>query len=156
MKKLSLNSKKIAKGLRRRWKNGREFYCTNALVKTELVRDWIPPHFLSSGEDVHLSRHIINKGYKTILLEEHYVKHHGIQGLRSAKKKSWHYSGIRLLKYTSVTTKWLVRRFITSPLRGFYIGVKLREPRVIPYIILSDFYSLKGWLQWNKYIVWRR
>jgi len=62
LKKYAYSSRKIAEGLRRKWVEERGIYCTNTLVRTELVRDWFPPSFLSSGEDAHLSKHIINKG----------------------------------------------------------------------------------------------
>jgi hypothetical protein len=55
-----------------------------------------------------------------------------------------------------MTTRKLIRRFLTSPLRGLYIGIKLKEAMIIPYMVLYDFYSLKGWLQWSKYLVWKR
>lgn len=153
LKKLFLQSPKIAMSIRRKWVSEHWVPCTNTLVKTELVRDWSPPGFLSAGEDAHLSEHIRSKRYRIILLQNCHVKHYG---LKDAKKKLWYCSGARLLKHTPITTKRLVRRFFTSPLRGIYIGFKVREAMAIPYIMLSDFYSLKGWLCWNKYIVWKR
>jgi len=157
VKKFSYSSRRIAESLGRKWILEREINCTNTLVRTRLVRDWLPPSFLSSSEDVHLSRHIISKGYNTIILRNRHVKHHGIFGLKSTRKKLWHYSGMRLVRYTpTTTTRKLIRRLLISPLRGLYVGIKLKEAMVVPYIILSDFYSLKGWLQWNKYLVWKR
>jgi glycosyltransferase involved in cell wall biosynthesis len=157
LKKFSYNSRRITESLGRKWILERGINCTNTLIRTRLVRDWLPPSFLSSSEDVHLSRHITSKGYNTIILREHYVIHHGIFGLKSTKKKLWHYSGMRLVRYTPIiTTRKLIRRLLISPLRGFYVSIKLKEAMVIPYIILSDFYSLKGWLRWNKYLVWKR
>jgi len=156
LKKLSYSSRRIAESLGRKWIVGRGIYCTNTLVRTKLVRDWLPPSFLSSGEDAHLSKHINSKGYNTILLYNHYVRHHGIFGLKNTRKNLWHYSGVRLVRYTPITTRKLIRRFLTSPLRGLYIGIKLKEAMIIPYMILYDFYSLKGWLQWSKYLVWKR
>jgi glycosyltransferase involved in cell wall biosynthesis len=157
LKKLSYSSRRIAESLGRKWILERGIYCTNTLVRTRLVKDWLPPSFISSGEDAHLSSHIISKGYNTIVLRDHYVIHHGVLGLKSTKKKLWHYSGMRLVRYTpTITTRKLIRRLLISQLRGLYISIKLKEAMVIPYIILSDFYSLKGWLQWNKYLVWKR
>lgn len=156
LKKFAYNSSKITKELKRNWESDRGIYCSNTFVKTSLVRDWYPPSFLSSGEDAHLSRHIITKGYKTILLWDNYVIHWGIYGFKNAKKKLWHYSGIRLIKYPPMTTKKLIRKFLTSPLKGIYMGIRLKESMIIPYVILSDFYSLKGWLKWNNYRVWQR
>lgn len=150
LKKLFLQSPKIAISIRRKWVSEYWVPCTNTLVKTELVRDWSPPSFLSAGEDAHLSKHIMSKGYRVVLLQNYHVKHYGLHGLKGAKKKQWYCSSARLLKHTPITTKRLVRRFLISPLRGLYIGFKVGEDMVIPYIILSDFYSLKGWLCWNK------
>jgi len=100
LKKLYYSSRRIAESLGRRWIVGRGIYCTNTLVRTKLVKDWLPPSFLSSGEDAHLSKHINSKGYNTILLYNHYVRHHGIFGLKSTRKNLWHYSGVRLVRYT--------------------------------------------------------
>lgn len=156
LQKFSLYGHKMALDLRREWKIGLAFYLSNTLIRTNLVRDWSPPKFLSSGEDAHLSRHISNKRKVIIVLNDLCSKHHGKWGLRSAKKKVWHYSGVRLVGYTNLTTKILIRRLLISPLKGLYMSFRLKEPFILPYLILSEFYYLKGWLQWNKHIVWKR
>ena len=156
LRKFSLYTRKMAFDLRREWKVGRGIYLSNTIIYTNLVKDWSPPRFLSSGEDAHLSRHISNQGYDVIFLRNLQVEHHGKWGVYSAKKNLWHYSGIRLIRYTDTTTIKLIRRFLTSPLKGLYASLRLREPFIIPYLILSEYYNLMGWLQWNKNIVWKR
>lgn len=159
LKKLSCSSREITQSLRKPWIILRRIYCTNTLIRTSIVKDWDPPSFLSSGEDIHLSKHIIDKGYEIILLYNYYVKHHGRWGLNSSRKNLWHYAGLRILKmlgYINITTTKLVKRFFFSFLKGIYISIKLKEPLALCYLILSDLYRLKGWIEWNKYLVWRR
>lgn len=131
-------------------------YMSNTLVRTNIVRDWSPPSFISSGEDLHLSQHIINKGYRIIRLKELHLKHHGQWGLSYAKKELWHSSGARLVGYPRLTTKTLTRKFFTSPLNGLLASLRLKEPYIMPYIIISEFHRLKGWMQWNKHRVLKR
>jgi glycosyltransferase involved in cell wall biosynthesis len=131
-------------------------YLSNTLVRTNLVRDWSPPSFISSGEDMHLSQYITKKGYTMIILNELHVKHHGQWGLSNAEKDLWHYSGARLVGYPRLTTRRLARKLCTSPLNGALASLKLKEPLIMPYMTLSEFYRLKGWLQWNKYRVLKR
>jgi len=156
LKKFFLSTQDIAKSLKRRWVSEWWVNCANTLIKTELVKDWLPPSFISAGEDAHLSKHILSKGYKVVLIQGMYVKHYGLRGLKSAQKKLWYCSNERLLRNTNITTKILLRRFFFSPLRGLYVSIKLKEAMVIPYTILSDIYALKGWLRWNKYVMWKR
>jgi len=156
LKKFSLYSPKMASEFKREWKVGRRIYLSNTLIATDLVRDWSPSILISAGEDEHLSRHILKKGYDTILLDNLYVNHYGKWGVFSAKKNLWLNSGARLLGYQSFTVTNLIRRFFTSPFKGMYACIKLKEPLILPYLILSDFYNLKGWIQWNKYVIWKR
>lgn len=156
LSKYSLDARKMARSLGREWKVGRAIYLSNTLIRTHLVRDWSPPAYLCSGEDAHLSKHMSERQHVSTILNDLRVKHHGKWGLRSVKKNLWHYSGVRLVRYTDLTTKRLVRRFFTSPLKGFYACLRLREPLIMPYLILSEFYYLKGWLQWDKYYLWKR
>ncbi len=40
----------------------------NTIIKTELVKDWVPPPTLSSYEDYDLTQHILGKGYDWIVI----------------------------------------------------------------------------------------
>jgi glycosyltransferase involved in cell wall biosynthesis len=131
-------------------------YMSNTLVRTSLVRDWSPPSIVSSGEDVHLSHHIANKGHNIVFLDKLRVKHHGKWGFSYAKKDLWHYSGARLVGYANLKTGRLFRQFCMSPLNGLAASIRLREPFIMPYMILSKFYCLKGWLQWKRYRLLKR
>lgn len=131
-------------------------YLSNTMVRTSLVKDWSPPSIISSSEDVHLSHHIANKGHSMILLDELHVKHHGKWGFRYAKKDQWHYSGARLVGYANLKTGRLIRQLYVSPLNGFTASMRLREPFIMPYMILSKFYCLKGWLQWKRHRLLKR
>jgi len=156
LRKYSLYARKMAQELRREWKVGRAIYLSNTLIHTRLVKDWSPPRYVTSYEDALLSWHILDKGHVCLILYNLHVKHHGKWGLRSGKKNLWHYSGARFIGHTDFATKRLIRRLLFSPLKGFYACIRLREPLILLYVILSEFYCLKGWLQWDKHIIWKR
>lgn len=42
------------------------FNTNNSLIRTELVKDWIPSIGLNCYEDLDMGRHIMNKGYKIL------------------------------------------------------------------------------------------
>lgn len=43
--------------------------CThNTLIKTDLVKDWIPPSNLSAWEDYSITQHILKKGYSWVVI----------------------------------------------------------------------------------------
>jgi len=126
-------------------------YLTNTLIRTSIVKDWVPPLFLTSGEDAHLSSYILAKGYKVKILYDLPVNHHGKWDLVSIKKKSWHYSGARLARYPIIKTKSLILNLFKSPFKGIYLSFKLNEPKNFFYEILSNYYILKGWLCWSKF-----
>lgn len=41
---------------------------SNSIIKTDLIRDWIPSEKLTCFEDWEIGRHIMNKGYKAIFV----------------------------------------------------------------------------------------
>jgi glycosyltransferase involved in cell wall biosynthesis len=131
-------------------------YLSNTILRTSLVKDWSPSKKISASEDMHLSRHVTNKGYSITILNELYVKHHGRWGFTDAEKILWHYSGARLVGVNNVTTKQLIRRLFSSPLYGLLTSFRLKEPQITPYIIFYSLINLKGWLQWDKYRVLKR
>jgi glycosyltransferase involved in cell wall biosynthesis len=46
----------------------KRFMTSNAVIKTELVRDWRPKPSYSGCEDWHLTNHILNKNYTVVIL----------------------------------------------------------------------------------------
>ena len=57
-------------------KLGERGFTHNTLIRTELVRDWIPPLNLSAWEDYSLTQHILSKGYqwKTVPTKSNHEK----------------------------------------------------------------------------------
>lgn len=63
-------------------KLGERGFTHNTLMKTDLVKDWMPPEDLSAWEDYDLTRHILKKGYS-------WMKVSTESGHRGSWKRSW-------------------------------------------------------------------
>ena len=127
---------------------------TNTLIRRVLVEDWDPPSWVGSGEDAYISKHIIAKGFKTVMSNDLYLNHHGDWDLiRSIRKRLWHSAGMRISNYGDYTIRFLLRRWAVSLLRGLYGTYVMRNPLFLVYEFLLSFYTIKGWLKWNKYLL---
>ena len=132
----------------------RGVYLHNTLIRKSVVEDWIPPSWLCSGEDAHISSHIHSKGYETVRVSNVVVDHYINQDLfKSAKKRLWHAAGMRVARYGNLSLGLLLRRWGVSIFRGLYITLKMENPLFFIYEILYSYYTIRGWLKWNKYLL---
>lgn len=72
-------------------KIGDRGFTHNTLIKTDLVRDWIPPKDLSAWEDYDLTTHILKKGYSWIKVSTD--SRHNNSFKRVWKNAQWGISG---------------------------------------------------------------
>lgn len=122
--------------------HGQRLMSSNMLIKTDLVKDWIPDRDVSGCEDLSLTNHIHSKGFKCLIVPLH-VKH----------KRSW--------SKVKSNGLWYARGYVRvmGKLGGFKQLVKtvlascnhlLLLPfnfRLSAYTIYQNFYSSLGFVK---------
>ena len=121
-------------------KHGDRFNTNNCLIKTELVKDWIPSYGKNCYEDLDLGNHIIDKGYKVIFIPSTAIHYKGWGEL----KRSALWAGYRYREAYPENNhlKEYIRR-ILSPFKSIILrGI----PSTI-YVIYRNFWFVVGLLK---------
>lgn len=121
-------------------KYGERFNTNNCLIKTELVKDWIPIYGLNCYEDLDLGNHIMKKNYKILFVPSTAIHDKGWKGLR----RSALWAGYRWVEaYPNNSKMWEYVRRILSP---FKILLLNGVPSSI-YIIYRNFWFIIGMIK---------
>jgi len=140
--------------------------CTANLIRRELVADWTPPPYLQALEDFHLTQHL--KAKRKIWLQiPHYILHLSF-GEDMKKRWCWNAAGTRMIQVMGLGHRlpfgwrssnmlsflfWRVTRILAIPELYKRYG---EDARIILFEVLRQFYTLKGYLQYNRFLETRR
>ncbi len=118
--------------------------CT--LIRTELLKDWVPPTGVDAGEDVLIGRHITGKGYKWLIANDVEFYHEPVSSNRlipfgETKHALWHGRGCSRIGFyrTKDAFKILAHTFTQT-----LDAVRLRCPEVIPSIFFTNLGLVLG------------
>ena len=119
------------------------FYTNNTLIKTSLVKDWIGDLNASGFEDLSLTRHIQNKGFKCCRIKTPFLSFHD-------------YSWIKVLRNT---TKWRNGYFYCMGLRMFIIRLIKMNAHLIKTFLMYPvniryirFWVFQSWINISSII----
>lgn len=116
-------------------KSGERFNTSNCLIKTELVKNWIPTYGLNCYEDLDIGNHIMQQNKKILFVPSTAIHNKGWK----ETKRSAEWAGYRFKEaYKDVKKEYLKR--ITSPFRALILkGL----PSAI-YISYKNFWFIIG------------
>ena len=140
--------------------------CTANVIRRDLLRDWNPPSKLEALEDFHMTQHLADQG-KLWLQIPHYVLHLSF-GEDMRKRWLWNAAGTRMIKELGLGDKMQFGWQATSNLQ--YLLMRLfrllalpvtykrygRNARLILFELNRQWYTLKGYFQYDRYLETRR
>jgi glycosyltransferase involved in cell wall biosynthesis len=127
-------------------------YTHNTIIKTALCKDWRLPADISVFEDQLLLWHIVNKGYKWKIVQELSAQHYPYENLKEyLRKVRWRTAGGRAIGMLNYSLKQILCDFLISLYIALKASVNLKEPRILPYILLLNFAGIQGYFNWIKY-----
>ena len=112
----------------------------NTLIKTSLVKDWVPPPNISGSEDWHLTNHIKKKNYTCVVAPTNSFHRSSWKKVRS--NAIWHGHSYKLLK-GSFPLRFVGLRFGAILKHLFMLPFR---PRLSYYTIHQNYFVLKGCL----------
>jgi len=123
--------------------------CThNTLIRTELVKDWVPPQNLSAWEDYSLTQHILNKGYRWVVIPT--KSHHTKSWKNIWKNIFW---GIKGENEFFPSRKHNLIRIIKMMARMFRAIISTKKHwRVKIYLVFGYIGRI---FAYTKYFIWR-
>jgi len=129
-------------------------YTHNTIIRLDACKDWKPSADFPVFEDQVLLWHIVKNGYKWKITREITVPHFSYRNLTEhLRKYRWRVAGQRLVGLTILSSRQLL---FTHIIKRFAMSCKsclaVKDPRVIPYVLLLHFAYLDGYLRWNKYV----
>lgn len=127
-----------------KWGRG---YSNNALIKTELVRDWMPSNAkLQANEDLELTKYIQRKGYQWLRIP---VAAYHLRSWNKIRRNGfWHG---KTLRYVSIYTprehaEWILRSAVYF-VRCFLDHFKLKLSWRVRYIhMYQTFFVILGYI----------
>jgi len=129
-----------------------------AILRTDIVKDWQPPLYLSAHEVLSLTQHILNKGYLWVEIAEPAIHlkelEYGTGIRRHVKQGLWMGGNARIL---GIPKKLFFLEIFTRLLLGVpYRILTIRDPvKVLNYASYYIGYLI-GYLNPHKYRVWKR
>ena len=126
-------------------KLGERGFTHNALIKTELVRDWNPPENLSSWEDYDLTTHILKKGYSWLRVPTESM--HRNSWKKTWKNAQWGISGRkRYYPYRKDSVVQIIRKTIWIIRVVFSMKMNWREKIFRVYFSIATIWAHMKWL----------
>lgn len=121
-------------------KPGERFNTNNCLIKTELVKDWMPSYGTNCYEDLDLGNHLMKKGYKVLFIPCTAIHFKGWKGLR----RSALWAGYRFTEGYPEINKFreIVRRLIAP-----FKVLLLRGVPASIYAFYRNFWFLIGMIK---------
>ena len=121
-------------------KYGERFNTNNCLIKTELVKDWVPSYGINCYEDLDFGNHIIDKGYKVLFIPSTAIHHKGWGGL----KRSALWAGYRWVEGYQNSNK--IREYIRRIFAPFLVMI-LKGIPVSIYVFYRNFWFIIGMIK---------
>lgn len=119
----------------------KRFMTSNAVIKTELVRDWNPPPSYSGCEDWDLTNHIHKKGHCAVIISLNVEHYRDWKKVRS--NSQWFSKAYISIFGKRQAVKHLMK--VTGALGKYLLRLPL-EPRKSAYVIYSNLFLMKGLL----------
>jgi glycosyltransferase involved in cell wall biosynthesis len=122
-------------------------YTHNTMIKTELVKDWIPPKEVNAYEDYLLTQHIIQKGYKCFKIPVISFHNHSSS---TWKEATWAGAGAKCTGYyKNIFTP--LKYLITSIYGGLKRTIRTKKGSFLKIAIIKGFGNIWGYLRSDKY-----
>jgi hypothetical protein len=103
-------------------------------------------------EDQLLLWHIVSKGYKWKIVQELSVQHYSYENLKEhLRKVRWRTAGGRAIGMLNHSLKQILCDSLISLYIALKASVNLKEPRILPYVLLLNFAGIQGYFNWIKY-----
>jgi glycosyltransferase involved in cell wall biosynthesis len=139
-------------------------YTYNTVLKTDIVRDFDPPHIIHSWEDFLMTQHVIRKGYKWLETSQVQVTHYRdaemsyLSELRTYfLRAKWDGAGDRLVHINQSSVGWPVANQLLNSSRSILysliIAIIVLDPRILPFRFLGRVGYLSGFLSPRKNMV---
>jgi glycosyltransferase involved in cell wall biosynthesis len=139
-------------------------YTYNTVLKTDIVRDFDPPHTVHSWEDFLMTQHVIRKGYKWLEVNQVQVTHYRdadrsyLSELRRyVLRAKWDGAGDRLVHTHQSSSGWLIANQLLNSsrtiLHSLIIAIVVLDPRILPFRFFGQVGYLSGLLSPRKNMV---
>lgn len=133
----------------------------NTIIKTQAVKDFSPPPEVNALEDYLLTQHILNRGYKWLIIKDVEVLHYMDASntkfseilLNQLNKARWTGAGEKMVKMRKFDVLYQIADYIISGVRD---SILTHDVRILLIYWLTGFGIIDGFINAKKYVTQKR